>query len=441
MKQVLYAAFMILLFFPILSTAGTLVIYDNTTALLQESLAFDTPATHIQISTPMSVIPDSLSFLATRISLEEYTFHPAEKLTEDEILNRSLGKVIHILSNGNYLSGKLLSIENGHFIIRSGVSIYALSRNTFYVNLPDLSNVDQNTYFDVKLREPIKIFPYSYQMNGISWQALYTLHVLGKSKGLLSAIYSIDNKTDKTFKDVNCILFSGKIYTTKNVGYRSSEKGIGLMKAESISPGLSPKSIGGYYLYPLKEKITLPSNEDIYREFMSPRIVKLAKKYIFDFGWNYSTHTFVSADMMYIISNDAESGLYPPFPKGQFKIYRKMENTDILLGEVNIDDISRGEEVKLRYGKAYDILAGKWIKEKRKIAKDHYIETIGFTVKNNTDAKVTVEIHDKIPISANVMHVSNNVKYKRMSANECVFFIPVKKKGEFSFTYGVDFSY
>ncbi|MCD6239307.1 MAG: hypothetical protein J7K51_08330 [Thermotogae bacterium] len=440
MKQVLYVAFTILLFFPILSIAGTLVIYDDT-ALLQESLVSDAPATHIQISTPMSVIPDSLSFLATGILLEEYTFHPAEKLSEDEILNRSLGKVIHILSNGNYLAGKLLSIEGGHFIIRSGVSVYVLPRSTFYVNLPDISNVDQNAYFDVKLRKPIKLLPYSYQMNGISWQALYTLHVLDESRGLLSAMYSIDNKTDKTFKDVNCILFSGKIYTTKNMGYRPSEKGIGIMKTESISPGLSPKGIGGYYLYPLEGKITLPSNENIYREFMSPRIVKLAKKYTFDFGWDYDTRTFVNADMTYIISNDEKSGLYLPFPKGQFKIYRKMKNTDILLGEVNIDDISRGEEVKLRYGKAYDILAGKWIKEKRKITKNHYMETIGFTVKNNTNAKVTVEIHDKIPLSANIMHVSNNVKYKRASANECVFFIPVKEKGEFSFTYGVDFSY
>ena len=441
MKYIFILLFLISFLFSVIAEGGTLIIYDNGTALFQDSLRLDNPTTRIRIPAPMSVVPNSLSFLATEISLKEYTFHPMEKITEDEILKRSLGKVIHILqSNGTYISGTLLAIEGSDLIIRSGVSVYILPRNSFYVNIPEISSVDQNTYFDVKLRKPIELLPYIYQVKGISWRALYTLHVLNGNRGILSAKCSMDNETDKTFEDINCILFSGRIYTTENIGYRpSAKRGVKLMAEGALIP--SPKGVGGYYIYPLKERITLPSNKRIYHEFLSPRMIELTKKYTFDFEWGYGTSTFINADMMYIIHNDERSRLYLPFPKGQFRIYKDMNNTDILLGEVNIDDTSRGEDVKLKYGKAYDILAKKVIKEKRKLSKNHYLETIAFVVKNNSNEKVVVEIHDRIPSIANITYVSNDVRYEHPAAGECVFFIPLEKKEEFSFTYGVDFAY
>jgi len=125
-------------------------------------------------------------------------------------------------------------------------------------------------------------------------------------------------------------------------------------------------------------------------------------------------------------------------PKGKVRVY-KSDGDDIeFIGEDLIDHTPKDEKIKLKIGKAFDIVVNEKRVESTKVSdkvSDQYFET---TIKNHKDEDIVVEVERSLGYQWRVL--KNNFKYEKVDAHKIVFQIPVKASGETVLKYKIRYT-
>jgi len=139
--------------------------------------------------------------------------------------------------------------------------------------------------------------------------------------------------------------------------------------------------------------------------------------------------------------NAQQNKLGMPLPGGTIRLYKKDDKgNQQFIGEDKIDHTPKDEDVRVKVGDAFDIVA----ERKQTTIKSSYRATCmeyGYEIKirNHKDSPVTVVVND--PLAAIGKMVSSTFEARKTAAFAAQFNVPVAKDGEATLSYRVRVRY
>ena len=300
---------------------------------------------------------------------------------------------------------------------------------------PTLSWILKNEY-----NKPQKI-EISYLTEGINWKAYYVAHLKDSFLDLTGWV-NIENKTGINFNRAIPKLIAGEIQRIKPE--RVSEMRI--LAAKAPSSQIQEKEFFEYYIYNLKKPIDIKNNEIKQFVLFQAYKIPVIKKYILK-GKQYYFRTRYNVlekeervDIYLDFKNKKENNLGIALPKGIVRVYSQdQEGNFQFIGEDSIAHTPQGEEISLKVGKAFDIIATRKQTSYKRISDKIYESSFEIKIKNHKNQNIKVSVIE--PVYGEWEILNYNYPYQKIDAYNFKFEIPVKKNSQSSLRYTIRIKY
>ncbi|MEW6412459.1 MAG: DUF4139 domain-containing protein [Candidatus Zixiibacteriota bacterium] len=379
---------------------------------------------------PSQIDPASVQFEVVgsnaNISILEQNY-AFDLVDPQQMYNKYIDQQIELIDkDGKLYSGTLLAFSGDAITLqeKSGRIKIVMMEHITEVNFPSLPEglITRPTLFwiynsDFSGKLDGKI---GYQTSGMNWSAEY-VGVLGSDeKNLdLSGWASIDNTSGKTFKEATLKLIAGDIGRIEPEIFIRGGRGKAVYTADMGAAGFEEKAFFEYHLYTLPRKATIADKETKQISLFEPAGTSVEKVFIYRPERDAKK---VEVDIKF--TNSKETGLGMPLPAGRVRMFKADDDGSmILLGEDMIDHTPKNEEVKVRVGYAFDIVAEQRVIDQTRISSEVQDQMFEIELKNRKDEPVTVEVEKKIYGYWDVLESS--MEYQKKDAYTLVFRVPV----------------
>ena len=287
----------------------------------------------------------------------------------------------------------------------------------------------------------------SYLTNGMNWRADYVLLVdANDAKGDLQGWVTLTNSSGATFEDARLQLVAGDV---NRVSEDRNYALAGTMARKDAASESEFKEQGffEYHLYTLQRPATIRDNEtkqvslleaagfDVKKEF-----VVNGQRYYFT-GYNNPGQPIKEKVGVYIqFRNSQQNKLGMPLPAGTIRLYKKDDKgNQQFIGEDHIDHTPKDEDVRVKVGDAFDIVAERKQTDYKVIARNVYEYAYEIKIRNHKDGPINVIVNE--PIGGDWEMLSSSFEAKKTAAFAAQFNVPVAKDGEATLTYRVRVRY
>ena len=427
-------------------------VYNNNIGLIKETRKLTLPsgrgelrfmgvASHIM---PVTVHVSSLNF-PNNFSVVEQNYE-YDLINADKLLDKYVGKKIKIvvwneyqdrketveailLSNNN---GQIYKINNEIFIGHPGIKVLS--------NIPDdlIAKPTLTWLYDNSTTNEHNL-EVSYLTNNLGWKADYVV-VLSEddTSGNISGWVTLDNKSGATYKNAHLKLIAGDVNRVTDV---SGNKVVMMSHMERrLTPQFEEKPFFEYHIYDLQRETTIKDKQTKQVSLLEAAGVKIQKVFLVEgsqgiFTRYYQRNNSKQPVNVYIkFMNTEENNLAKPIPEGIMRLYKKdSEGSQLFIGEDRIDHTSVGEEISLKIGEAFDVIAERVQTDYKQISKGLHESEWEITLKNHKDVDVIVNIIE--PLTGNWSVINNSHPYTKKDAFTINFDIPVPKDKEVKVKY------
>ena len=287
----------------------------------------------------------------------------------------------------------------------------------------------------------------SYLTNGMNWRADYVLLVdANDAKGDLQGWVTLTNSSGATFEEARLQLVAGDV---NRVSEDRNYALAGAMARKDAASESEFKEQGffEYHLYTLQRPATIRDNEtkqvslleaagfDVKKEF-----VVNGQRYYFT-GYNNPGQPIKEKVGVYIqFRNSQQNKLGMPLPAGTIRLYKKDDKgNQQFIGEDHIDHTPKDEDVRVKVGDAFDIVAERKQTDYKVIARNVYEYAYEIKIRNHKDGPINVIVNE--PIGDDWEMLSSSFEAKKTAAFAAQFNVPVAKDGEATLTYRVRVRY
>ena len=282
----------------------------------------------------------------------------------------------------------------------------------------------------------------SYLTGGINWNADYVAVLNKEDTGCdLSGWVTINNQSGATYKDATLKLVAGKIHRAwEEVRMYESMK-MARMDA-AAAPQFGEQALFEYHLYDLQRKTTIKDNQTKQISLLEASDVA-AKKEMLVYGiQSYFTSQYMEKlekqpVAVYVkFKNSKESHLGMPLPEGIVRLYKKDAQGALqFVGEDRINHTPKDEEVKLKVGEAFDVVAERIQTDYRQLTSSLHESEWEITLRNHKEEDVTIGIVE--PLFGNWQVISNSHPFAKVDAFTIRFDVNVPKDQEVKVKYRV----
>ncbi len=425
----------------------SVTVYNNNLGVISEtrSLAFKKGTNRLAFTdVPALIDANSVRFSLTGagdidILEQNYAY---DLVSSDQLMRRYIDKQIEIIDeNGKLYSGTLAAYDGSTatLIEASGQVRVVRAEHIADFSFPKLPEglITRPTLFWLynSSIEGSKQAKVSYQTSGLGWTAEYVGVLDNSEKQLnLSGWSAINNFSGKTYTDATLKLIVGDINRATRPP-RTYEKSMVAMDGMATAESFEQKEFFEYHLYTLPRKATIANNESKQISLFDPASTSVNKVYVFQPDVDAS-----AVQVAVKFTNASKSGLGMPLPAGRVRLFKA--DTDgglILLGEDLIKHTPKDEEVKLKIGNAFDIVAEEKMTNQAQISQRVEEREFEVEIRNRKKEAVTVSVEKQLWGFWEVM--SSSVPYKKLDAQRIQFDVPVKASDTTKVTYKVRFSW
>ena len=386
---------------------------------------------------------------------EEFTVleqnYEYDLMNEAKLLDKYVGKKIKIFNWNEYqdrkefVEAELLSNNQGQ-IYRINGEIYL--GHPGYKILPEIPEnlIAKPTLtwtYDTKTRKSHNL-EVSYLTEGINWKADYVVVLNKEDTGAdLSGWVTVNNQSGATYKDAKLKLIAGTIHRAPNQFYE--ERGMyekAMRMSEAAAPQFAEQGLFEYHLYDLQRRTTIKDNQTKQISLLEASGANVQKELLVYGIQNYFTSRYTEqvekqpVNVYVKFKNSKENHLGMPLPEGIMRLYKKDDKGSLqFVGEDRIHHTPKDEEVKLKVGEAFDVVAERIQTDYRQISTHLYETEWEVTLRNHKDETVTVGIVE--PVFGNWQVISNSHPFTKVDAFTIRFDVPVAKDQEVKVKYRV----
>ncbi len=428
-----------------------LTVYNQGVALVREIRTVDLPQGDFSFEfgdvpaqiNPVTLLVSEQGRTGFEIYEQNYEF---DLLSPDRILSKYVGRdIAWIQEDGSRIDGQLLAMNNGPVYQVAGEIVFKVPGRLALPDLPANLRARPTLVWAAHTdRGGNSKIETSYLTRGISWSTDYVLQLDDKGEQAgLQAWVSVDNRCGATFAGANLLLVAGDINQAQPNGGGMVE--LAMAQKMGTRQAFQEESLYDYHLYTLQRPTTLKDNQikqislfeaegievqRIYRLHGQQRLFRGAGK----------LHDNTKVDVNYRFVNTENNALGMPLPAGVFRVYGVSEaGSRQLLGEDRIDHTPSDEDVELKVGQAFDLVAERVRTDSRRLADNLYRHTFEITLRNHKSEDVVVEVLESVGGYWEI--VSESLVHRKLDANSLAFDVPVKADGETVLSYTVEVKY
>lgn len=401
---------------------------------------------------PSSVLAKSITNpKAFSIIEQNYEY---DLMNSDKMLDKYVGKKVKLLIDNQY-QGKqeikeatLLSNNNGQifkigeeiFLGHPGIRILPKIPENLIAN-PTLMWKYSNTFSKA---QEIEV---TYLTNNLSWEADYVFLIGNTEKtGDLNGWVTIDNRSGTGYNKAGLKLVAGdvnRVHERPQVRYSSMK----MAEAPAADGGrFEEKAFFEYHLYTLPGKTTIKNNQSKQIKLLGSTGIQTKKELIINptgHRFTYNSRGKVEkpkVDVVMKFKNSKENSLGVPLPKGTVRVYKSdSDGSPVFIGEDRIDHTPDNEEVELKIGKAFDVVAEKTQTEYTKPNKNTHISKWKVVVKNRKKQDIQISLLESLPTYGVIIESSD--KYIKADAFTAKFKLNIPAGKEKTVTYTVKVKY
>jgi hypothetical protein len=406
---------------------------------------------------PETVHLSSLTAPASlRILEQNYQY---DLLNPAKLLDKFVGKEItlvlrHYQNNTESfepVQATLLS-NNGGQVWRINGQIVINPTNISEMRFPDLPKnlvATPTLVWDLENRESgPQTVEASYLTSGMNWRADYVLLVnADDTRGELQGWVTLTNASGATFDDARLQLVAG------DVNRVSQEREYALassMQRKSMSDAAQFQEQGffEYHLYTLQRPTSIRDNETKQVSLLEAAGFEVKKEFVLN-GQHYYYTNYNNPGQpikekvgVYVqFRNSQQNKLGMPLPAGTVRLYKKDDKgNQQFIGEDKIDHSPKDEDVRVKVGDAFDIVAERKQTDYRVVVSGHLYEyAYELKIRNHKDGPVTVVVNE--PVGGDWEMVSSTFEARKTAAFAAQFNVPVAKDGEATLSYRVRVRY
>ncbi len=263
----------------------------------------------------------------------------------------------------------------------------------------------------------------SYLTNNISWKADYVVVLnVDDTSADISGWVTLDNKSGATYKDASLKLIAGDVH-------RAEEQ-------------FEEKAFFEYHIYDLQRKTTIKDKQTKQVSLLEATGAKIQKELLVYGIRSYFTRLYrgqtpkQTVNVYVKFENTKENSLGMPLPAGIMRLYKQDDEGSLqFIGEDRIDHTPKNEEVSLKIGEAFDVVAERIQTDFKQITTRLHESEWEVTLRNHKEENVKVGIVE--PLYGNWTVISNSHPYEKVDAFTIRFNIDVPKDKEVKVKYRI----
>ncbi len=280
----------------------------------------------------------------------------------------------------------------------------------------------------------------SYLTSGISWKADYVLvYDEPKNSMDLEGWITLNNNSGATYQNAKLKLVAGEVNIVPPMAPAPMMDRMMVGVAKSME--VREESFAEYHLYTVPRRTTIKQNQSKQVSLLSAQGVKANK--IYEYRGNTSFyHDRINPirneniDAFLMFRNAENNQLGVPLPEGVIRVYQ--EDSEGMLqfsGEDRIKHTPKDEEVRLRLGKAFDIIGERTQTDFQKLGPTIVECEFEITIRNHKKNDITVDIVE--PMIGDWQIVKSSMDYEKKDAFSIIFHLPVKAESAGDVSYRV----
>ena len=288
----------------------------------------------------------------------------------------------------------------------------------------------------------------SYLTAGMNWRADYVLLVnADDTKGDLQGWVTLTNNSGATFEDARLQLVAGEVNRVSEERNYALAGAMQRKAMDSVSQ-FQEQGFFEYHLYTLQRPASIRDNETKQVSLLEAAGFDVKKEFVLN-GQHYYYTNYNNPGQpikekvgVYVqFRNAQQNKLGMPLPAGTIRLYKKDDKgNQQFIGEDKIDHTPKDEDVRVKVGDAFDIVAERKQTDYKVVVSGHLYE-YGYEIKirNHKDSPVTVVVNE--PIGGDWEMVSSTFEARKTAAFAAQFNVPVAKDGEATLSYRVRVRY
>lgn len=387
-------------------------------------------------------LSDSASFSVLEQNYEYDLINPTK------LMDKYVGKQIKIVDVNPYQDKKetieatLLSNNNGE-VYKIGNDIYL--GHSGYKVLPEIPEnlMAQPTLTWLYKNNNAKPqdMEVSYLTDNINWKAdyIFTLNQ-DDTKADLSGWVTLDNKSGATYKEAKLKLVAGEV--NRASAPRSLRKDMAFAQEMSSPSQFAEQSFFEYHVYDLQRRTTIKNNQTKQVSLLEASEVGIIKEFLvrgqsqYYFSQYNNKDKKVPVEVFVKFKNAKENHLGMPLPAGIVRVYKADKEASLqFVGEDNIEHTPKDEEVSLKIGKAFDVVAERVQTDYQRLGSHATESEWEITLRNHKKEDITVGIVE--PLEGDWDIVSSTHPFRKVDAFSARLDVPVAHDQEVKIKYRV----
>lgn len=427
----------------------TMTITQDNLALIKEirSIALKEGNNSVVIDDlPSQLLSSSVNFFFNDQSLKLLEYYYAYDLHNSQsILDKCTGYSIRILHPDlGTVQGKLISTHSGILVLETAegelriINDYLNSQfiieksetkgdlvlsPTIFCSIDSKSNITDKTQI-------------SYLSSDINWAAEYTAIIDDTEESLsLSTKAIISNYSGKEFRNCKLLLLAGDINKSPQL-----LRGIDASRMEVMNDMVTMAAKSDfqegtsfeYHSYILGRSITLADQQQKILSLYPTRTTEISKIYTYH---HQKDARAVSVEVATVNSKD--KGLGYPLPSGLVRIQKQDKDRLLILGEDNISHTPVGEEIKLKIGQAFDIIAERKVLDRKREGKNNEKMKILIEFRNRKNENIVIYVTEPVTRRHEYRILSSNIEVHKKDSRQIEFIVPVKSNQTSTLEYEI----
>ena len=289
----------------------------------------------------------------------------------------------------------------------------------------------------------------SYLTGGLNWRADYVL-VLNpqETKADLTGWVTLTNESGTEYRNAQLQLVAGDVNRVREEA--PAANGMTLDSVRSMaksSSAFQQEDLFEYHLYTLERPTTLKNAQTKQINLLEGQGISVRKKFSL-FGQQFYYRDYnqpgnpikekVGAYIEFINSEGNQLG--QPLPAGILRLYKAdSKGGQQFLGEDRIDHTPRNENISVKVGDAFDIVAERKQTDYKRINDKVTEYAYEISLRNRKKEAVTIEVNE--PIGGDWEMVSSSLPFQKTAAFSARFNVPVKADEAVTLSYRVRVKY
>ncbi len=384
--------------------------------------------------------PDAFSILE-----QNYEY---DLINRNKLLDKYVGKHVKLVNVNqfkdriNVVDATLLSNNQGQIYMIDGEIHLGHPGYPVLPKLPEnlIAKPTLTWLYDNTMDKPLQL-EVSYLTQNLNWKADYVVLVNADDTAAdVSGWVTLDNKSGAAYRDARLKLVAGQVHRAEQpqIAYRAMPAGALKEKAQRFVE----KAFFEYHIYDLQRKTTVKNNQTKQVSLLEAHGAGIKKELLVYGIKTYHTRQFTERQTkqpvnVYItFKNSQENKLGMPLPAGIMRLYKQdTDGSRQFIGEDRILHTPKGENVRLKVGEAFDVIAERKQIDFKQLSTLMYETEWEITLRNHKDKDVTVGVIEPLPGTWEV--ISKTHPYKKLDAFTIRFDVHVPKDQEVKVKYRV----